>query len=633
MTINAAYILVLVFSFIVTILEILLTRHIFPNGKKDLQQTNNDVFLYSRNGAKINKVKITDVGKKQEVTLGKDICTLETLVKCNINEGIFTCSSCSGLLSSCVHFDTDVPDVNAPKGIIPANSNADEGYCLPLIDDRNNRKCTAKNGGKWVLTANNDKTRYSFICVCTKDRFFNKLLHESNCDMFMGCKNGKLENTSEWEKFTDMKCACPDNYKPIDGTNIYPPQCIEQNMFQWNESSTPFNILDTKYIAPEYLELLQDIKKVSLPDPCNFDVATRTHLDGIGIVKIEPTLNVAYCESIDNRYTEIIMTDDYLLNNQGRYANALIRIVTDTKDPIKYDRDIVYEFLRKPKGQADEPLEGRRILYSQFLLRLPYYEVGSNVTQQINDINYHYQPRMKKLNSELKVFVFRAPKPIRVKLKIANTMEWVPAFQSTSFLTSYRVFNGVLPILNMPRNTFPNTVAAIYPTPPAYCATKFLGTKGLLGNIQSPDVNDLKINRFFAMPLFLRDDYINPYTRLFTGLIVTYFMPNRNNLGIKVEKELGGNQFFTKPLSPFDITLCALYRKNYDKNWKDLPSGKLKQVSHDCLSNIAINDRDEHFFAENAVTYEINGLGVATKLAGNYEFDQNNKPVYAKYYK
>lgn len=558
-----------------------------------------DLKLYENNGIYLKEDK-KDRKQIPKNVDGDEECSTTTLVKCKLNDSLFGCSNCSEILSECVHFDVDIFDIDNNKITIHKNEEG-EGYCLPVNDNRNDRKCTQKNGGRWILSRSEDRNGYAFVCLCSNENFFTKNTLMSDCDRFIGCQNGVLK--PNWTTFDSMTCACDEDYELKEGTINYPPQCTRKNIFKHNKNTLLFRPLPLQFISPEYLELVGS--NVSLPNPCHFDVVTRTYDSSIGRVVMNQELNIAYCEATDPRYIEIQTTDDYLLNNQGKFSNGIAMI--SGKSERQFIHDTIYEVLRRHKSLEDVPLEGIRILYSDFIYRLPYFEPSSGNMGNKSGKIYNYIPmRDDRYNDVAKVFIFRAVKPKQINMKISNTLTWVPAFMSTGVISNdERSYNGVLPFKHI--SLLPhNRLHITYPNIPGKCARSFLKTKSLRNDLTRPDVLSEEFARDYAFPLFTIGNEIQPYSLLFTGLFVTY---KRDN------------EFFTKPLSPGDLVLCTQYRKQYDQEWTSIVQNPEKKIV-DCPSflSLAVTDVDSHLFTENSFNYERREIGAPTKWAGQYKF-------------
>lgn len=547
-----------------------------------------------------------------EHVAGTDECSIASLKTCQL-DNIFSCSSCKQILSKCVHFSGDSTETS--NGVtVPPNAEG-EGYCLPLSDDRNDRKCTAKNGGKWVLVSDNSNTSYTFICMCTKSMFFEKNSLESDCDTFVGCRNGVIANPSTWTTFDTIECQCPAKYDAIPGTLSMPGQCVLKNIFRFQSDEYVFTPLDNVFVSAEYLAMVGN--DVQLPNPCQYDIATRIFNPNIGRVLMKD--GVAFCEATDSHYIEVTQTDDYLSNNQGRYANAIMRILKDVPQHTEYLNDIVYEVFRNEKNVDDQPLVGRRVSYEDSFIRLPYFESTSYNMGNREGVRYELQPSRDVSSIDIpRMLVYSGLKPTPLTLVLGNSLTWVPSFMSTSFQSGYRVYNGNLPYMHLlPLND--NSLYVIYPVPPASCAGRYLGRTGsVIGETYKPDFKNYNFAKWYDMPMILKNNKIQPYSTLFTGTILTY------------ERE---GVHYTKPLSPGSLPLCTKYRRHYDPEWTafNLPANtRLTTKIIDCPKAVA-TDLNAHLFTENAFNYEQSEIGVPFKHATQYRFNVDGTVSFASF--
>lgn len=574
-------------------LEYLLNKNNFPlyKNKVGIQLSENDF----------------RVDKVPERVTGDDECSTASLKLCKLDNALFSCSSCKQILSQCVHFATDFEETSNRR-TIPANKTG-EGYCLPLSDNRTSRKCTAKNGGKWVLVSDQKNINYTFVCLCTKQAFFVKKSLESDCDQFLGCRNGVIANPDTWTTFDTIQCECASTHDSVPGNLQTPGQCVLKNIFRHNYHH--FIKIAKRFVAPEYLEMVGE--DVILPNPCQFDIVTRTFNPNIG--KIMRYKTHVFCMATDSHYIEVVQTDDYLFHNQGTYANAIMRIMVDNPVHSIYIKDVVYEVHRKNKRFHDLPLSGRRVAYSDCFIQLPFFEKSSRNMGNPNGELYEYQPTAPLgVYHEPRVLIYSGRKPLPIKFVFGNTLSWVPAFMATRIRNSYRVFNGNLAYVNLQllNNT---SMFVVYPVTPATCASRYLGTEGLNGEYDDPKIESSHFTQYYAMPMISLNNEIQPYTPLFTGTILTY------------ERQ---GTMYTKPLSPGLLVLCMKYRQRYDHKWtsfKSSPSFKAHFI--DCPQSVA-NSFNTHMFTENAFTYEQNEIGTPSKFASQYKFDDDGTVKFAK---
>lgn len=581
-----------------------------------------------------------------ELTNGSLNCSTSEgkLIECDIDKnnefGVYSkCLQCKQLSARCIHVSEPVyKSTSSDVVIIEANSSSEKGYCLP--SDIISSNCTRKNGGKWILTqrnsnVNNDDERsiiYKFECFCSTPQFFqNNIFDGNNCTTFLGCRNGYLRNSDTWESYEDMKCSCPsDLYEERYGTKNEPPSCIPLNVYRRKYSAEyPFEVLDTKYIAPEYLSLLKD-HEISLPNPCSFDITTKRFVKNIGRVVFDRTGTIAYCKPIHSSYKAIIINDDYLKGNGGKYANAMFRFRINNLEQVKannqtiktennddeddyynnYDSGIMYEVYRK--NAVLNNISGVRVPYNNFPIYLPYLENDSYNMGNPYGRHYSLHPVIpKNRHSYAMVYIYDVNVPnYKINITLGNGIQYIPSFMSTSLISSYRVYNGTIPcvsVTEVSKRYKKRVFRIMYPLPPGTKYTEKLGKVGLMGDLYKIDETSSRFTSGYAFH-FSYKGRIEPYTLLFTGTIFTYTIKN---------------EIYTRPVSCGDIVLTNKYRFNFDKNWQSIPKEPIIGLPPNDPFQFAVTGRDGHMFTRNSYDIERNEIGAPAKSVARYDTTEN----------
>lgn len=557
------------------------------------------------------------------------------------------CALCKQISSRCVNIKDNIYSASDPNVVlIPPNSSADKGYCLPSMTTSN--RCTRRNGGKWILTQNQDSHDtdknlvYTFECYCSTPNFFqNDVLQGNDCTTFVGCRHGKLDNDISWNSYEDMKCLCPANlFEATPGTANTPPSCALLNIYRRKYSASmpsPFEILDTRFIDRDYLVLLSGGGGVgggsdfslSLPNPCTFDVTTKKFIRDIGRVVFDETQTIAYCESTNSNYKTVVVNDDYLRGNGGRYANAMFRYrIHDDIDEYnddaddnynRYENAIVYEVLRK--GSQIETLAGVRVPYYNFPIYLPYLEKDSFNMGNISGRRYNLHPVIpENRHRYAMVYIFDAIHPkYSATLVLGNILQYIPTFMSTSLDSRYRVYNGAIPCVNVPDiygggGSSVHRYRMMYPVPPATKFQSKLGKSGIMGELTSPNENSDKFTSTYGFS-FVYNGTLEPYTELFTGTLFTYTI---------------NKQIYTRPVSCGDLVLTNKYRYNFDPRWRS-QRPQVQGISNDALYQFAETDRDGHLFTRNSYDIERNEVGTTLQRISRYKF-KNDGIEFLKFY-
>lgn len=547
------------------------------------------------------------------------------------------CLQCKQISARCINIKEPIySSVDSNEIVIQPNSSPSMGYCLP--SDIISSSCTRKNGGKWILTSQNDDVNdeyivYRFECFCSTPQFFqNNIFDGNNCTTYVGCRNGYLANKDTWRSYEDMRCTCPSLvYEERRGDINEPPTCIPLNIYRrkYLDNDTPFEILEQQYINPNYLKLFTS-NVLNIPNPCTFDITTKTFIKNIGRVTFDKSRKIAYCESINSNYKTVVINDDYLIGNSGKYANALFRIrindvtkldsnkkviKTETNDDSDdnyndYDVGIMYEVYRK--GTSRENIAGIRIPYSNFPLRLPYLENESYNMGNAYGRKYNLYPIIPKERQKYAmIYIFDANIPqYKIDVILGNGIQYIPSFMSTSFDSYKRVYNGAIPCVNVteiPKYYNRRAFRIMYPIPPAIQYKEKLGTTGIMGSLYNVDTTSDNLTSGYGFH-FAYKGRVEPYTSLFTGTLFTFSM--KNNI-------------YTRPVSCGDLVLTTKYRRNYDKNWRNQPKEPIIGISNETPFQFAITGRDGPMFTRNSYDIERNEIGVTSKKISRYDVSES----------
>lgn len=258
-----------------------------------------------------------------------DECKLDTLVECD-SKSPTACFNCKDHRSMCHHFETEVDYLDPETGQIkkiPSNRQPDRGYCL-YLEDRGQRTCTAKNGGQWILTSD-ENNRYSWICNCQYPKIFISANLYADCTMFSGCPfHSKATNANDpalWNSFDEITCDCepPHLFKPFAKKG---PLCTLPTYFEaLHDDFVDFVPLRHDYLDPKFASLFTDIRKRKIPDPCKIDA-----LSGEKVLSTKVGSrywdNIVECYSYDSRYVPVTFEHDYLLNNNGKFPNGIVKV-------------------------------------------------------------------------------------------------------------------------------------------------------------------------------------------------------------------------------------------------------------------------------------------------------------------
>lgn len=578
-------------------------------------------------------------------------CSIDDrLIECDIDEynelgKEAKCMQCKQISSRCINIKQPIYSAFDPDLIlVKPNENIDKGYCLPAVTAT--ESCTRRNGGKWILTQSsasstsitkiNDAEQnliYTFECYCSTPNFFqNDTTTGNDCTQFVGCRNGHLAN-NDWSSYEDMRCTCsPNLYEETLGTANTPPSCtllnIYRRLYDNNTSAAPFEIIDQQYIDRDYMKIIGSGKRITLPNPCAFDITTKTYIHNIGKVVWNGDKTIAYCESINSNYRPVILNDDYLQGNGGQYANAMfryrIRDISETNDDAtdhynNYEIGNMYEVFRK--GAKLENISGIRLPYYNFPIYLPYLENSSYNMGNPEGRYYTLHPVIPIERSTYTfIYIFDVNIPdYKVNIILGTGIQYIPSFMSTNLESNYRVYNGAVPCVNVANiSRFGNKRAfwIMYPTPPAKQYQNKLGKTGIMGELYKVDVESDKMTAGYGFH-FAYDNKVEPYTLLFTGTLFTYTL---NKI------------IYTRPVSCGNVVLTQKYRQNVDAQWTNRPKEPIIGVNSQAPFQFALTSRDTHMFTRNSYDIERNEIGVTTRTISRYELHKTGDLKFKTFY-
>lgn len=406
----------------------------------------------------------TDNGNRVKTYLNNSNLPCLEFTRCKVDEG---CVHCNG---KCIHFDEDTMVYDG--SILEKNIDENDGYCMfDLIDDRHNKKCTNKNGGKWLLTKTG-ADKYYFKCHCTSPLFDNGV--DGDCSLFKGCIGGKLLPGN------DFICECPEGmiHKEVNGT----PTCQKMNYFKIKGKSDVD--LDSKFLMEKYIGY-------NVPNPCIYDFLNKQYVPHAGEIVIEN--EIAFCKVKDPQYTTVLFEDDYLLNNGGKYANGIVRISTSLPET-----GFMYETQTKNERGESTPLIGKRFKSNSIIPKLPYLDPNSgnlggtgqyfNFAAQISNFSYSY------------IYVYFAPEPTLRTISDSKSafISYIPTFLGGVEITN-RYYSGTIPVI----------------TPPISC-----GSFEILSTLQQVFGKYSEFNKNNAV------EHVGKENQTSDRLVKTYTMPN-----------------------------------------------------------------------------------------------------------
>lgn len=571
---------------------------------KLMSSKNENLTTYNDNGKRVRIIVNTLPNISQT-----DDCTPHTLKTCTIGD-LFSCGKCKEPLASCHHFANDM-NIDAPGYgtiFIQANKSKEEGYCLALNSSGSARACTRKNGGKWILVLNESQTLYRFECFCSQHNYFVNSPIDNDCTQFIGCVNGKMK-TENWNKLEEIDCECKTNYESSRLTPNFSvseaPQCVLKNIFRWEKP--PFPVIQKEFVSTSYLQFIQG--DVHLPDPCQFDLRTNTFNSGIGQAVLDEQKNIVYCRPMKIGYATAITNSDYLLNNNGAYANCIISFTDNISDLEKRKNDELFEYQRTKIYTPDNILRGVRLYYKDFKFKLSYLERDS-MNMNGPGVYFAYAPTIpKERMDKAYVYIYNAQTPTPITSldeigKWGTMLYWSPFFNTTGGSeANNRVYNGIMPLAHY---SDPRQMILLPNVPVAASCKKLAGFNGLqkAGYVHAEEE---KWAVEYALPLTLGNYF---KTKLNTGILLRY-TPE------------GSNEVFAKPISIGNLVRTQRYRRNYNKDFSELHGATqanrwMYYRTLHCDDLQLASKKTIHMWPETSYGYELGEVGCVRPAHGRY---------------
>lgn len=570
---------------------------------------------YNDNGKRI-KIKVTTLPEISQT----DDCLPESLKICDTKDA-FSCGKCKQPLATCHHIPTDMTiEVAGSKEIfIKANKNKNEGYCLALNSSGSARTCTRKNGGKWILVLNPKQTLYRFECFCSQHNYFVNSPIDNDCTQFTGCLNGEIKD-NDWKSLDEIDCDCIKDHESTrtahNSSVSEAPQCVLKNIFKWKEP--PFPVLEAKFIDPLYIKLMGD--DVKLPNPCLYDLTTGMFNNDIGKISIDQKTNIAFCEPLKVGYSTAVTNSDYLLNNNGNYANCIYSFTKNIQDLAARSDEQIYEYHRTKVDTPDNVLQGVRVNYNDFKFKLNYLEPDSS-NMGGGGVFYNYAPRIpKERQRHVYVYVYNAPTPKPMdthEIILGKMLSWVPCFMPQPGIESTnRVYNGIMPLRG---GSSDRLQKVLYPDLQAKQSCLKLADQTGLYPVKGPNGYDDKFAIDYALPLVVGNDF---KSRLNTGVILNYHVKD---------------MLYSKPLSCGSLNQTQKYRLNFNPNFSVLfgvvAYYRWMFYRFRCEDEYLADDRDTHMWPETCYGLEVGGIGCVEPYVGKYTVSvDENKVNWCKKY-
>lgn len=505
--------------------------------------------------------------------LEKTICSITNTIPCRLEED--RCNTrCQNSRQTermvCVPFKEDVL---MQSGTTIKKSEPGWGYCLPyhqamdldlftLPTDRPNPKpCTYKNGCRWIMVNHKNQTydidndnhsqtaRTTLRRICIYPHAFAQG-DDGDCTLQIACSGSDIGTiVGNFETIEQMRCTCRDGYRVENGN-----QCIRRNLFHVPEVSETTTLpaeyyIDNKYVNPEYLHLMQEYGRlherndtIRLLDPCRIDVISGKFLNKSYLTMA--TDGTVFCQTPvdDPSIVSVQISDDFLMNNGGRYANGVMRFTGAVDAYITaFDRiPVDVEEGKHKKGAllltSNEmiPIIGIHVKYSTLLNAFPQFQLP--LIDSILDSSYAYGETWApndiptESHSELRINVWSAPPPPKAKhiTRIGSIM-YGPVMEVKHMLSSplfcYNCIGqhkihptGFYPALYTKQVCVSNYYSHVFDS----CSMLNYLPCNPISTVRNVNIsNVIQAYKSILTPNPWVNNQIYPYTCMFTGMILT----------------------------------------------------------------------------------------------------------------
>lgn len=440
-------------------------------------------------------------------------------------------------------------------------ANDGSGLCVrqQVTDDETSRiQCTAKYGGRLIVAKEvvddvDGSERLVFRCLCTEPETFNRMSLHGDCDVFVGCVGGTVsvddgapfwpgtddDNLHIWSDMRQLQCNCPHGTimarRPTSGEAYCKPVNIFRDPKEWNSYQSA---LADEFIDPAYKSKLNDDDALMLPNPCQYDAITGKFIGDIGSVVLSPLKSVAYCTSNDPRYVTVVFSSDYLRNNDGRFANGIVKVFSRVAPRYAKERLLeTHTQMRRNGINARGPIKyypiirGIRSPYKYSLIKLPHMRLD------IDQVAFKYAQKYTSENemNESFVYAFSAYEPETERQGFGTFINMGHTFSIPSQFFTCELIPRFCSIKPIGSQLLPSRVATShgndilvhgfpvtrpFSAPYKYDLPLDLFEKN--GNL----LDDIKDKNIF-LPATLNWNTINVNTHRFTGLYLNYTIDGR----------------------------------------------------------------------------------------------------------
>lgn len=425
------------------------------------------------------------------------------------------------------------------------------------------------------------------------------------------------------------------------GGHLQPPQCVRKTIFE-DFSTLYFHALDPKYINPDCLGGQAANGYIKLPNPCSYDAITG---ELIPLAESSPIRlsksGAAYCHPTSHGYAVITFNSDYLINNDGKYPNAVVKVSNTKALP-----GTLFEVAtaRRNRKTVYPPFVGYRYLVKDFLFKLPYLDPQSSNMGGFGAKTFQFAAAVPaNYYDQAKIYVYAPELPDDVvdELYVIGDMVHFLIVLKNFFEHNRNDFYGILGFQNVPLFNAPNRMPYLHLHDAGFRVHTFPQFATVSTDKHSNDTwsdvytdPELSLEHFCMPPIYLKDNKIQLSWRTdtFTGVVLT--RANKNN-----------STLITKNISPGDKIAYATYHQQIPEfftndcttphAWTRLPVCKGKQlktvygIPEHFIGNVVPvywNDspvlaKDDAYAGEHSYGFDCKGVSMVSEHLGRYICD------------
>jgi len=160
-------------------------------------------------------------------------CSGSNLRPCTLSDQT-SCIGCQSMIARCTHFSSDTTffDDEGQPHTIPANADADEGYCMTITNNDINVECNVFHGDLALIKIEPESPASMFFCNCKNPGFIGNTSLLGACDTPFIC-NGEVDDINQ--PIDQINCKCSATQYSVKNNDTIPlPMCVDMTIQQAN---------------------------------------------------------------------------------------------------------------------------------------------------------------------------------------------------------------------------------------------------------------------------------------------------------------------------------------------------------------------------------------------------------------